>query len=123
MNKLIEKTGISFSAGEKISAAKLNVLNNKINELVDIVNSTILQADFNVNKELGDMTNTYTLAQAIAVVPVERRALGLQIRFLEDNNGTPGWINYTYIGETLAEFSSEKNWSTSDFDIIDGGEW
>lgn len=122
-NNLIEPTGVSFSAGQKISAATLNTMNNKINELVEIINTRLLQVDFNVNKETEDYTRTWTLGQAIAAIPKERRALGLQIRFLEDNNGTPGWINYTYMGSTLAEFSDERNWSSPDFDIIDGGEW
>lgn len=123
MNKLIEKTGITFGSGGKLSSTDLNTLNNKINELVDAVNNGVLKADFNVNIETGDMTRTWTLKQAIYSIPDDRKALAINIRFLEDNNGTPGWITYYYTGTSLDTFSDPKFWETDNFDIIDGGEW
>jgi hypothetical protein len=124
MKELMEGTGIaSFSKESKLTSGQLNLINNKINELVDNMNSDVLEAYFNLNKEAGDPNKTWTLEQAIAAIPTSRRALGIQLRFLEDNSGSPAWIDYIFIGETLDNFNNTDFWITGNFDIIDGGEW
>lgn len=124
MKELMEGTGIGeFSKDSKLTSGQLNLINNKINELVDNMNSDVLETLFNLNIEAGDASKTWTLEQAIAAIPTSRKALGIQLRFLEDNSGSPEWINYIFIGGSLDNFNDTSYWRTSNFDIIDGGEW
>jgi len=126
MEELIETTGISsFNAGEKLSSSKLNKLNTTINEVVGVVNRDLLKGTINLNKELGDSSTTWTLKQVIREIPLNRRAIGLSVTFLEDNSGTPAWITYTFLGESLEDIDwyDELKWQCGEFDIIDGGEW
>lgn len=120
----LEETGFSFKPGEKLGAAKLEAVNAKVNELVRTVNSDVLAAIYNVNKEIGNLGITLTLNQAVKEVPLERRVRGLQLRFIEESDGIPGWIDYIFLGEDPAtEWTDLDKWFSDSFDIIDGGEW
>lgn len=124
MKELMEGTGIGdFSKESRLTSGQLNLINNKINELVDNMNSDVLETFFNLNIEAGDISKTWTLEQAIGAIPTSRRALGIQLRFLEDNSGSPAWIDYIFIGRSLDNFNDTSYWMTGNFDIIDGGEW
>ena len=116
----INKTGLSFASGVKLTAAQLTTMNDTINALVDVVNRLLL-ACFDVNLETGNFEKNYTLSQAIDVVSANRRQKGMKIRFLTD---TGNYVEYSYVGSTLndADFRSTRNWITG-VDIVDGGEF
>ena len=117
----IGETGISFSKGEQLTARKLQILNDKINELVRNVNN-ILKGCCDINVELNDFSRAFELSEAIQVVSKSRRMNGMKIRFLGLNNT---YLEYSYVGETLndADWKNTDIWTMLKDLIIDGGEF
>ena len=120
MIEYLNKTGLSFESGQKLSAASLAKMNDTINDLVDAVN-TLLSGICDINQELRDPVRTFTLGEAIEVVSNNRRARGMKIRFLGDAGK---YMEYSFIGTGLddATWKNEENWESGP-DVIDGGEW
>lgn len=116
----LRETGISFNPGEQLTAAKLEKLNTKINELVREVNK-MLKGLCNLNIELGNYSRRFSLEEAINIVSNTRRIKGMKIRFLSENGK---YVEFSYVGETLDsnEWNNPNNWTES-LDVIDGGEW
>src|SRR5574344_834563 len=111
----IEKTGLDlFTKDSKITSETFNILNDRLNSLIDAVNS-MLNSEFNVNTEFQDII--YTLNSAKALVPYSRRIEGLRVRFKSDS----GWVEYVYLG---GDWNTDDSWSESkESNTIDGGEW
>lgn len=121
MKNLITGTGLSFTAGQKLSSEALNTMNSRINDLVDIMN-LYLKSEVNVNAEEGDQNANYTLESARPLVPVNRRLGGIKLRF---RTGPGEWIEYVYKGSAVDDnnWYDDDNWSVSLDNIIDGGSW
>lgn len=117
---IINKTGVATkNKGDGLSASDVNKINGTVNTIVDAINP-ILASVFNVNAELGN-TNTYTLAEAIRLVPPVRRGKGLEVKYLNRAGALDGSI---YYGDTTEDTDWENldNWGNS-LRVIDGGEW
>lgn len=115
MIDLLKQTGLSFSSGQKLTSDALNILNNRINDLVTAMN-VILKDNLNVNTELED--KEYDLQDFLHLVPESRRNPGLKVRFLDK---TGSWVECIFIGN---DWFDEKNWLLSlDSGTINGGEW
>lgn len=116
----IKETGISFKPGEQLTAAKLEKLNTKINELVVVVNK-MLKGLCDINVELNDFSRKFDLSEAITIVSNTRRIKGMKIRFLSKNDK---YVEFSYTGETLdtSDWTNTNNWTES-LDVVDGGEW
>lgn len=117
----ITKTGISFNKGEQLTARKLQIMNDKINELVNNVNN-MLMGLCNINIELNDFTRIFDLSEAINIVSQTRRMKGMKIRFLGENEI---YLEYSYIGPTLNDVDWENidNWTMIEDLVVDGGEF
>ena len=114
MSKEIQKTGLNFSAGEKLSARSLNKMNSTINELVDPANEFI-SSFYN----LGD-DNPCTLEEALKIVPTDRQKPGLMIRFKDSTSGD--YSDYIFKG---GDWNKTENWNLYgfEFNVVDGGAW
>lgn len=131
MKTLLEKSGILFNGGEALSSSKLNSIIEKENEIIDTINN-ILKSFCDINQETG-LQRVYSLEQAIAIVPVNRRSFTMKIRFIEnaDTDNNNNLINirfaeYFYTGPmgfTNDDWINPENWSKNVPNIIDGGEW
>ena len=127
----IEKSGILFNGGEALSSSKLNSIIKKENEIIDRINN-ILKSFCDINQETG-LQKVYSLADAVKIVPNERRSFTMKIRFIEnadtDNNNNLKNIRfaeYFYTGPmgfTNDDWIDTNNWSKNVPKIIDGGEW
>ena len=117
----IQETGITFNKGEQLTARKLQILNDKINELVRNVNN-MLEGLCDINVELNDFSRIFTLSEALEVVSKTRRMRGMKIRFLGQNET---YQEYSYVGETVedADWNNVDNWSIFEDVVIDGGEF
>lgn len=117
----ITETGISFNKGEQLTARKLQILNDKINELVRNVNG-MLMGLCDINVELNDFTRIFELPEAISIVSQTRRMKGMKIRFLGKNET---YLEYSYTGLTLndADWKNIENWTMIEDLIVDGGEF
>ena len=117
---IISKTGVATkNKGDGLSASDVNKINGTVNAVVDAINP-ILASYFNVNAELGT-TNTYTLSEAIRLVPNNRRGKGMEVKFLNKAGSLDSAI---YYGDTTEdeEWENLDNWENS-VKVIDGGEW
>lgn len=122
MIDIIKGTGIDgFTGGQTLTSDAMNILNNRINSLVNAVNA-LLRGTINLNAEEGGSGTIYTLAQAIEAVPENRRTLGIKLIF---RDGDESWAEYVYQGTNLKESSwlDIKNWLVIRTDVIDGGVW
>lgn len=133
--ELLEKTTVeSKKPGDTISAKDINSMNETINRSVAYIN-TLLKKVCDINLEFGSSKRQFSLGTAVSIVPVNRRAFGMKIKFL-NFEGT--YSEYYYVGTSLDETSwnSEKNWAQSNINltkieeeedqvvtVIDGGEW
>ena len=117
----ISKTGVSFKKGELLTARQLQTLNDKVNELVTVVNN-ILSGLCDINVEINDYTRSFELQEAVDIVSRTRRMKGMKIRFLGRNNT---YLEYSYIGESLdnADWNNLDNWTKLESLVIDGGEF
>ena len=117
----ITETGISFNKGEQLTARKLQTLNDKINELVRVVNN-MLMGLCDINVELNDFTRVFELSEAISVVSQTRRVKGMKIRFLGENET---YLEYSYTGSTLndTDWKNIENWTMVEDLLVDGGEF
>ena len=115
---LVNKTGVPVKQpGDGLTAQEINAINSTVNSTVDVANS-YLKNECNANEELGNMTQFLTLSEAIAIVPADRRTLGMTVRFWT----SPGnWTEYSFIGDSVDNWNSASNWSMGT--LIDGGEW
>lgn len=124
MLNLLKGTGLKeFQSGTKLTSDVLNVINNRINDLVSTVN-VLLMGYVNVNAEEGDLGVTYTLVSAIKKVPSERRKSGVLVTFRDgDSNGE--WASYIYTGESNndVDWNDTTKWTANLKPVIDGGEW
>ena len=112
----MKETGIRFIKGQPLTADSLNAMNDKINELVGVIN-LLLKDRVNVNIEVLQNTNPISIEDALASVPADRRIPGVTIKF----NGPEGWETWIWKGET---WENQGNWIrvAIDSDVIDGGE-
>ena len=120
MNTL-EKTGVpTKQSGDGLSHQDVNAINSTANSNVDATNY-LLRNFCKLNDEINSFTRTFTLAQAIDIVPESRRKPGLKIRYLDNFNV---YREYTYSGAdtTSDNWTNEDNWFPGT-NIIDGGEW
>lgn len=115
----INKTGLSFAPGQKLSAEALSKMNDTINLLVGAVNNMLRVCDVNV--EIDDFSRVFELEEAITMMSNTRRALGMKLRFLGTNKK---YVEYSFIGDALDNntWLDPNNWETGP-DVIDGGEW
>ncbi len=116
---MIKTTGLVFKKGQALTSEALNILNDRINDLVRTVN-LLLQDRVNVNIEiLGNTETTLDFVTAVSEIPSERRIPGITVKF---NHSTYGWSSWVWTGSGL--WSSQKTWIRIDQDesIIDGGE-
>lgn len=114
--ELLEKTGLSFTTGQKLTSEALNSMNDCINNLVDKVNM-IMKGYLNVNNELGD--KTYEIDDFLANVPEDRRVPGMLVVYKNKKNE---WTVSLFNGPDW--FDTENCWNLGLTDeIIDGGEW
>ena len=122
MIDIIKGTGIDgFTGGQTLTSDAMNILNNRINSLINAVNA-LLRGTINLNAEEGGSGTIYTLTQAIEAVPENRRTLGIKLIF---RDGDESWAEYVYQGTNLKESSwlDIKNWLVIRTDVIDGGVW
>lgn len=127
----IEKSGLILNSGEALTSSKINSIITKENEIIDTINK-ILKSFCDINQETG-LQRVYSLEQAIAIVPVNRRSFTMKIRFIEnaDTDNNNNLINirfaeYFYTGPmgfTNDDWINPENWSKNVPNIIDGGEW
>jgi len=110
-------------------------MNHTINTLVAVVNG-FLRKWTDANLEVGVSKRVFTLAEAIAQVPMSRRSIGMKIKFY---NHSGNYSEYFYKGNSIDDVAwyNESNWAVSNIgaatesdsddgninNIIDGGEW
>ena len=116
----IEKTGITFASGQPLTAAKLNILNDRINLLVDAANN-FMKGVYDVNLEQNAPDARYTLSEAIHIVSGSRRWRGLKIRF---QSNSYRYLEYSFNGPTVndEDWNNTGNWVNTT-ETVDGGEW
>lgn len=122
MKELIKNTGLSFEPGQKLSSASLNILNDRLNDVINSIN-TILKSEVNINAEENNFNRVYTIREAISLVPSDRRVSGIKLRFKESDEF---WGEYVYLGESKNDESwfNLDNWNFNLNDkTINGGEW
>ncbi len=117
----LQETGITFNKGEQLTARKLQLMNNKINELVRNVNN-MLKGLCDLNVEFNDFNRVFDLYEAVNVVSQTRRMRGMKIRFLANNDT---YLEYSYVGDTLndSDWKNLDNWTMIESTIVDGGEF
>lgn len=116
----LNKTGLDFSAGQKLKASDLKIMNNSINNIINVINN-LLRGLYDLNIELNDFDRTFTLGEAIQMIANVRRSRGMKLRFLNKNNK---YVEYSYVGTTLdtIDWNNQDNWTTT-LEIVDGGTW
>ena len=113
---MLDPTGITFKKGQALNADSLNIMNDRINQLITVVNH-LLKDRINVNIEILGTTNPISFEHALELIPENRQVPGVTIKF---NDAECGWSTYMWIGRT---WGSRESWiKISDTDIIDGGE-
>ena len=113
---MLDPTGVTFKKGQALSADSLNAMNDKINQLVMIVNQ-LLKDRVNVNIEILGTTDPVSFSRALELIPENRQVPGVTIKF---NDAESGWSTYIWTGRT---WESKDCWTKiTDTDIIDGGE-
>lgn len=113
---MLDPTGVTFKKGQALSSDSLNAMNDKINQLVMIVNQ-LLKDRVNVNIEILGTTNQISFSRALELIPENRHVPGVTIKF---NESESGWSTYIWTGRT---WESKDCWTRiSDTDEIDGGE-
>lgn len=113
---MIEHLGIEFKKGQSSKIDFLNIMVDRINQLITIVNQ-LIKDRVNINIEILGTTDPITFGQALESVPEDRRVLGITIKY---NDIESGWSTYIWTGRT---WESKDSWTKiSDADIIDGGE-
>ena len=116
----IDKTGIpSKNKGDSLSSSDFNKINSTVNLCADASN-LYLKSVFDVNLELGT-DRTYTLTEAVTLVPAGRRRIGIRVRFLSSGSF---YDEQTFVGDDLESesWNDPNNWSHGG-NIIDGGEY
>ena len=133
---LIQRTTVEEKKpGDIITAADINSMNNTINTLVAVVNGFFFFFT-DANLEVGISKRVFTLAEAIAQVPMSRRSIGMKIKFY---NHAENYSEYFYKGNSIDDTAwyNEDNWAASNIgavtesdsddgninNIVDGGEW
>lgn len=119
--EIIKQTGVTLkTSGDRLTSEDINQINATINHSVEVLNS-YLKSFFNINVEGGDLTKVYTLNTVVANVPVERRAPGMCVKFLD---ATKRFVSYVYSGSSVEdeEWKLISNWKPL-ISSYDGGEW
>lgn len=119
---ILTKTGVPIkTSGDGLSHQDINNINTTVNSNVDATNY-LLKNFCNINDEVNDYSQTFTLSEAIEKVPENRKKLGIKIRFLNVSNT---YVEYIYSGNDISSenWSNEENWSPVTFKVLDGGEW
>lgn len=120
MRELIEQTGLSFAPGQKLSSEALNIINDRLGELIKITNGFLLSVA-NINLETGNLGKTYTIEEAISLVPESRRVNGITVKFIGPKKT---WQMHTYQGRDKQGWLNLDNWTVDKNNkIIDGGQW
>lgn len=121
MLQTLNRTNVSTKGkGEPLTAADINSINKTVNNCVDTINRQLKEfCDINIEEDA--LTQTYTLAEAIAKVPTSRRCLGLKIKFKGTNDS---YREFTFIGDSInaSVWENTNNW-VHGLEIIDGGTW
>ena len=113
---MLDPTGITFKKGQAISINSLNIMNDRINQLVMVINQ-LLKDKVNVNIEILGTTNPISFGRALELIPENRQIPGVTIKF---NDIESGWSTYIWTGRT---WESRESWiKLTDTSIIDGGE-
>lgn len=113
---LVNKTDVPVkNPGDKLTSQDINKINQILNQSVDAINY-VLKLECNLNAEVGDYERIFTLEEAIELVPLGRRVLGILIQFLSKD----GLSCFRYKGGT---WEDQGNWESVEFDYIDGGVW
>lgn len=118
--EIIQKTGVpTKNKGDGLSSTDVNRINGAVNQSID-ANNLFLKIIFDANLEQGT-TRSYTLQEAIILVPESRRRTGLKVRFL---TSTGIYDELIYIGDDISSenWNNPDNWSRGST-IIDGGEF
>lgn len=122
--KLLKKTSVPVKySTDGLSHIELNDINSTLNNTVDAVNQLILNRNFNVNVEFNNYSKIYSLEEVLDLVPIDRRVLGMELKFLSNTNE---YSIYIYTGTDLEDLNwkSLNNWTIPNkLKIIDGGEW
>lgn len=122
--ELLNKSGVPMKqAGDGLSHQDINAINSTANSAVEAINEQVLVNFCNVNSEINDYTKSFSLMEAIEVVPVSRRRPGIKVKFL---NREGNYSEYTFSGKSAVvnetDWKDLNLWSYS-FNSIDGGEW
>ena len=118
MMDIIQKTGVPIkNKGDGLSSSDVNKINGTVNLNVE-ANNLYLRSIFDVNLELGT-DQSYTLAEAIGLVPIGRRELGFKIRYINYSNF---YEEKNFMGNDINDWNDLNKWGRNDF-IIDGGEY
>lgn len=122
--ELLKKTSVPVKySTDGLSHIELNDINSTLNNTVDAVNQLILNRNFNVNVEFNNYSKIYSLEEVLDLVPIDRRILGMELKFLSNTNE---YSIYIYTGTDLEDLTwkSLDNWTIPNkLKIIDGGEW
>lgn len=122
--ELLKKTSVPVKySTDGLSHIELNDINSTLNNTIDAVNQLILNRNFNVNVEFNNYSKIYSLEEVLDLVPIDRRILGMELKFLSNTNE---YSIYIYTGTDLEDLTwkSLDNWTIPNkLKIIDGGEW
>lgn len=120
---ILNKTGVPTKySTDGLSHIEFNAINSTLNSSVDSVNY-LLKSVCDLNMETNNLTRTFTLEEAVRLVPVQRRSLGLIIKFLGIDNIYEVYI-YSGTNNEDETWKTLENWSLlSTESDIDGGEW
>lgn len=122
--ELLKKTSVPVKySTDGLSHIELNDINSTLNNTVDAVNQLILNRNFNVNVEFNNYSKIYSLEEVLDLIPIDRRILGMELKFLSNTNE---YSIYIYTGTDLEDLTwkSLDNWTIPNkLKIIDGGKW
>lgn len=124
MRDQLLQTGVTFESGKGLKSTDLNAVNNKVNELVNIVNN-MDRKEINYNAEEGEYSVAYHLEDILDTIPESRRKPGVVIRFIEQVNASKvQWSSYYWDAKSPDKWNNLEYWRPyTEDEIIDGGEW
>ena len=118
---LLKNTGVPIkNSGDGLTHQDVNSINSTVNNAVDTINTNIKNY-CNINQEVRDFSRTFTLEEAIVLVPQKRRLPGLVIKFVDRDNQFKEYL-FNEISVTESNWTNLNNWKLP-FNHIDGGEW
>lgn len=118
---LLNKTGVPVkNPGDGLSHKDVNNINSAVNNAVSAINLD-LKNYCNINQEINNFSKRFSFSEAVDLVPISRRSLGLRLRYLGLDDKYKEFI-YNLSDISPDSWSKEENWILP-FDKIDGGEW